>query len=928
MKMKQLLTETNSEVMIPVQGVVKEFVDGVNKMARISTDMNIHKNDIGFNSTHTIAFFGGMGQSGDSQHFNSSSIPLQILVKWINYMKMYQRTQNPFNRSYDDIVSELKVALKPYLPKTDAGNTDSKVVKLTNKPPNYGKYVIYVTDGEKVFPRNRKWIAYLSKWFDDNGVEQELDNYGKYKYPLFKYFTKNRNSIDGTLYDVKSDMFPMLANFFKQYYPEYQVDLKADSQPSLENPKEKLKFSFYKDSANFSFWNSEKGFVFNKLAKDAGIYQQGVTFPMQLDGEWYTRIWHGKEQGIIDLLDKDGTYDTSELKSFIDKQKQSSQSTTGERFRFSLVQKDIYVKPVRWKTQDPKAYDMLKEMVKFSFPIWQTDRTYDKDKYSHVILSKDLNSLTGFYRWLSKQNLKEDAKEFGEVVKQLKAKGLIEQTHIDGILPEYKNDIDRFYREVNDTTKINLYPKQLHGVRHLFSRKTALLGDETGVGKTAQVIAAANLRLQKDGGKCLVITLKSVQPQWAMEIIKFVGATADEISFDGTNPKKWTILYYENFSSGNKKEDIMKTIAKTDFTVVAFDEIHKVKHDTAKRSKNIHEVTKRIPYKWGASATMAANKPFDIKNQLTVLGHRMGDVSPGWFKREFAGMVPEGYGGAYVDGSRKDKIEAAIQFRKWLANSGLYIRRSKHEIRSDMPDLDRNTININLSNSEVGEYEQHISEKLKTYKDPSLAVSKLLAARESVAIQKVPYTIKRALQIIENGEKLVIFTTFKAPGRQLVNDLSQRVKQLNPNYKVGTYTSDSKDRTAEKERFMKDPMVKALVMSIKVGGTGVDFPNGVNHMLVNDFDWTPEQAEQSEGRIFRINSMDNKHVEYIIADNTIDSEVYQLVQDKREISEILQEDLTKAYENPEDEEIASRIYDAMAKMKDLDARLEKAGDKI
>jgi SNF2 family DNA or RNA helicase len=441
-------------------------------------------------------------------------------------------------------------------------------------------------------------------------------------------------------------------------------------------------------------------------------------------------------------------------------------------------------------------------------------------------------------------------------------------------------------------------------------------------------VAAANLRLKQGGGKALIITLKSVQKQWAQEIIKFVGGNKDEISFDGTNPKKWTILYYENFQSGKNKDVVIETTRKTDYTIVAFDEVHKIKHQTAKRSKNLHDATSHIPYKWGASATMAANKPFDIKNQLRMLGHRMGDVSDGWFKREFAGMVPEGYGGSYVEGGRDKQIESAIQFRKWLADSGIYIRRSKKEIRSDMPSLERDTVDIILSDNELGGFYKIMDEKLKNAKDPDMALTKLLAARQAVAHQKVPYTVKRAREIVENGEKLVIFTSFIEPGRELVKQLTRELRRINADYKVGVYTSDSKDRFAEKERFMKDPMVKALVMSIKIGGTGVDFPNGVNHMIVNDFDWTPEQAEQSEGRIFRINSMDNKVVEYIIVGNTIDAEIFDMVSKKREISEILQTDLTQAHQNPEDRKTAGEIYDAMVKIQDIDKKLVDMGRKV
>jgi SNF2 family DNA or RNA helicase len=77
-------------------------------------------------------------------------------------------------------------------------------------------------------------------------------------------------------------------------------------------------------------------------------------------------------------------------------------------------------------------------------------------------------------------------------------------------------------------------------------------------------------------------------------------------------------------------------------------------------------------------------------------------------------------------------------------------------------------------------------------------------------------------------------------------------------------------------------------MSIKVGGTGVDFPNVANEMIVNDYDWTPEQAEQSEGRLYRISSEQDVNVHYMISNDTIDQEIFDIVQQKRKIAELVQ----------------------------------------
>ena len=54
-------------------------------------------------------------------------------------------------------------------------------------------------------------------------------------------------------------------------------------------------------------------------------------------------------------------------------------------------------------------------------------------------------------------------------------------------------------------------------------------------------------------------------------------------------------------------------------------------------------------------------------------------------------------------------------------------------------------------------------------------------------------------------------------------------------------------------------------MSMKMGSTGIDFPNASRNMVINDFDWTPESAEQSEGRIYRINTDHPVDISYMVS---------------------------------------------------------------
>ena len=66
-------------------------------------------------------------------------------------------------------------------------------------------------------------------------------------------------------------------------------------------------------------------------------------------------------------------------------------------------------------------------------------------------------------------------------------------------------------------------------------------------------------------------------------------------------------------------------------------------------------------------------------------------------------------------------------------------------------------------------------------------------------------------------------------------------------------------------------------MSIKMGGTGISFANTFKSMIVNDYDWTPESIEQSEGRIYRINTNHDVKIIYTL-DSGFDSKLYEKVE--------------------------------------------------
>jgi hypothetical protein len=579
---------------------------------------------------------------------------------------------------------------------------------------------------------------------------------------------------------------------------------------------------------------------------------------------------------------------------------------------------------VRKLPQDRR--DFVRESIQYTFP----DYRYDMSGHFYTV-SGNFKQYSAFGQLLKRFGYPVD--ELRNILKLKLESGRLSKTDWEGRFDKDKSFQDSIEEKVPESM-VDLYDEQKFGVAFLYGRDSAILGDETGFGKSIQLITAAALRMQSNGKPTLIITLKATQKQFADEIARVMGEKErSQISLDPMSPKKWTVIKYSDFSGGkeerNKKvQQHVDSLKRAGFGVAILDELHKVKHGKSQRSMNIASVVETVPTKWGASATVSSNKPMDVKNQLLMMGHQLGRVSEPKFKKDFAGMVTGGYGGSLKKSDNdEDEIRAAERLNKWLNLSGVYVRREKGDIR-EMPQL---SVSSDDTAIDQGRFQAIYSARVQTYKDPDLAVSKLIAAREAVAQLKTAETTRKVADIVNRGEgkpaaasKVVVFTNFIEAGRQLVEKISSELKNINPRYSVITYLSDTsrKEREQVKSKFTDDPNIKVLVMSMKMGGTGIDFPNAAQHMVINDFDWTPESAEQSEGRIYRINTDHPVKISYVVG-RGLDQELFQKVQKKRGIAAIIQKYRREYHDSESAPEALKKIVDAQKEMNKLDDDMAK-----
>ena len=866
----------------------------------------------------------------NSEEYNNNELPVQTVIQMINVLGHYRNTQIPnFQQLKDDAELEINKVKKS----KGKINDKSKIVVDYSKK-EYGKVSVYIPNGI-----DRSKTIQINKIIDDKfaqeGEQKSLDNYGKYVYPRFKKFSKDKSNLD--TFFIDPTLIPdITTNVFSGMEVEEIGQAGQDPNIEVKNIIEIVR----EENTNFG----KKLRI--TLGNDPRV-AKSIYFELKAVQNMVPKILaYGGNSDYL-LSAKKDSY--AVIKPYLEKQLDitaledyfnaipEEQQTEGEAYQNSLIferyEKDKTLIRINWALfkDNPNEKEHLKQTVKYIFP----DRDYTTVKYAFII-SGDYDQYVTFGRLLKDAGYNVDA--LRKLVRTYVEEGVLTPTK-----PFLKTteDVKTAIDEEFPNSIFDLYQLQYEGIKFLYDKKYAILGSETGGGKTVQMIYAAALKMNETNRPTVIVTMKSVQKQFADEIVDVLGEEErHNISTDVNNIKKWNVYYYDNFSSGSTSKIIVDKLTNANIGILILDELHKVKHGTSGRSKRIKEVASTIPIKWGATATISSNKPLDVRNQLLMLDHPLGKVTEGTFKRDFAGMTPSGYGGAYVENdSFEDRVKAAERLNRWLNLSGVYIRHTKSDMRQQkgehMPIMDISKDIKNIVAPKQTQFNTEYKDKLKTYKDSDLAISQLIAYREIVAKYKAPETVNEAVKLIVDNQdkvennyassKVIIFTNFVKAGEEITKGLQEKLSKINPKWKVLTFLSSTskKDRNKVKSEAL-NPNVKALCISMLMGGTGISFSNTFKHMLINDFNYTPEAMEQSEGRIFRINTNQDVDVKYIL-DDGLDSDLFDKVQKKVELAKVIQQ-YRKIFQNEktEDSEALHKIIAAQKELSKIDQSMEVA----
>lgn len=476
--------------------------------------------------------------------------------------------------------------------------------------------------------------------------------------------------------------------------------------------------------------------------------------------------------------------------------------------------------------------------------------------------------------------------------------------------------------KVKHPVNIKPFPYQLAGVEYMMKRKSVLLADAPGLGKTGQTLLAMNMRPNVEA---IIICPSVIKMNWLKEARKWL--IGDILAYV-YEPKK--IRYYQGNNTPDEKKTILHIInyellkkhldrlSRVSCNMVVVDEAHKAKNRDSIRSKLIKQLSNKAFYKILITGTPIYNKPKDLYALLNILNPNLFRDFFSFAKRYCA---PEKVWTGkqsitkYDGASNMDELNTILR-------SNFMIRRLKEDVLKDLPKKMRSVITLEESSliplvkkeketleqlkNNTNKLKEQI-EKMKEYagkgndewdskyktmvkqlKDSKMmGIGEISKIRHELAVKKAPYVadfVREQLEGGEEGSRVVVF----AHHTDVCMLLMKELEEYHPALIIGSTKSNERQQAIAKfanPYHNRDNKCRVFIGSMGACSTGVDgLQKHCNTVVFAELDWTPSTVEQAEDRLQRIGQKNTVWVYHVVADQSLDSKIAKMLVEKNEVS--------------------------------------------
>ncbi|HWV26959.1 MAG TPA: DEAD/DEAH box helicase, partial [Aeromicrobium sp.] len=432
--------------------------------------------------------------------------------------------------------------------------------------------------------------------------------------------------------------------------------------------------------------------------------------------------------------------------------------------------------------------------------------------------------------------------------------------------------------------------------------RTFLLADEPGLGKTAQALLAAEAA---DAYPLLVVAPNVVKANWAHEVDLWTPKrTATVIHGDGEDIDGFADVYIVNYEILDRH---VSWLGELGFRGMVVDEAHFIKNKTSQRSQQVLHLSERVRKRVGRPLLMALTG--------TPLINDIEDFKTIW---QFLGWIDEKQPRAELMTALEDTGLTPLDpgfytaARQCVIDMGI-VRRRKVDVAADIPARRIADIPVDLDDEvgrSIAEAERELAARMMRRYDSALAArhnapgavvpteldAELVRAvakweREDtegskdeenvfgmmrrIGQAKAGLAADYTAQLARNVGKVVFFAKHI--------DVMDTVEASFERAGIG-YTSirgDQSKSAREKaiDRFWNDESVSVIVCSVTAAGVGINLQIA-SDVVLSELSWTDAEQTQAIDRVHRIGQEQPVTAWRIIAAQTIDGRIAELIDSK------------------------------------------------
>ncbi|WP_019413735.1 DEAD/DEAH box helicase [Paenisporosarcina sp. TG20] len=502
-----------------------------------------------------------------------------------------------------------------------------------------------------------------------------------------------------------------------------------------------------------------------------------------------------------------------------------------------------------------------------------------------------------------------------------------------------------------------IFQYQLNTVSLVINRfkGRVLLADEVGLGKTVEAsMAMLEYIMRGLVKKVLILTPPSLVQQWENELKRKFNQDfikSDDPAFKKMGDHAWS--HYNkviaSISTAKRKEH-REQIFHEYYDLVIVDEAHHLRNRNTQAWKFVNGINKK--YIFLLTATPVQNHLEELYNLITLL--KPGQLKTySHFKKNFI----ESKDGIEIKNAdklkglisevmiRNKRSNVDVQFTKRKAytttvelpsvQKSLYEDIStfiRNKYREEVPSISR--FQLKTLQEQMGSTFTSMhhtletlanNQKLSAFDQKSL---KLFSNRTLSIVETEPENnpkVKQLISILRDfNDKMLIFTKYKTTQKFLVKLLTER------GFKVAEFHGGLKRKEKEAQITLFKEQADVLV-STEVGGEGrnLQFCNG---MINYDLPWNPMAIEQRIGRIHRIGQTKDVFVYNLVAKDTIEHSILDLLDRKINMFELVVGEVDAILGDVENEEdFSDLMMNAWVRSnnkEELEQELEQIGEKL